>query len=75
LSFINLSLCGKQDFQKKENTLNRKLFEGLLASDGGYPLAYSIHEGNKYVRTYNVACCAEVLIIGDTAVCSLIFDL
>ena len=22
---------------------------GLLVSDGGYPLAYSIHEGNKYV--------------------------
>jgi transposase len=28
---------------------------GLLVSDGGYPLAYSIHEGNKYEG--HTTCC------------------
>ena len=38
----------KTGFSKDGKHALPQVFLGLLVSDGGYPLAYSIHEGNKY---------------------------
>ena len=38
----------KQGFSKDGRGSNPQIVLGLLVSSGGYPLAYSIHEGNKY---------------------------
>jgi len=38
----------KQGFSKEGKHSNPQIVLGLLVSSGGYPLAYSIHEGNKY---------------------------
>jgi len=35
-------------FSKDGKHSNPQVVLGLLVSDGGYPLAYSVHEGNKY---------------------------
>ena len=38
----------KTGFSKEGRHKNPQIILGLLVSAGGYPLAYSIHEGNKY---------------------------
>jgi transposase len=38
----------KAGFSKDGKHSNPQVVLGLLVSDGGYPLAYSLHEGNKY---------------------------
>lgn len=38
----------KTGFSKEGRHRNPQIILGLLVSIGGYPLAYSIHEGNKY---------------------------
>ena len=38
----------KAGFSKDGKHQNPQLLLGLLVSEGGYPLAYSIHEGNSY---------------------------
>ena len=38
----------KSGFSKDGKHSQPQVVLGLLVSDGGYPLAYSIHEGNKY---------------------------
>ena len=38
----------KTGFSKDGKHAHPQVVLGLLVSDGGYPLAYSIHEGNKY---------------------------
>ena len=38
----------KRGFSKDGKHALPQIVLGLLVSDGGYPLAYSIHEGNKY---------------------------
>ena len=38
----------KTGFSKEERHSNPQIILGLLVSLGGYPLAYCIHEGNKY---------------------------
>ncbi|MDR0834213.1 MAG: IS1634 family transposase, partial [Candidatus Symbiothrix sp.] len=38
----------KTGFSKDGKHSHPQVVLGLLVSDGGYPLAYSIHEGNKY---------------------------
>lgn len=38
----------KSGFSKEGRHSNPQIILGLLVSAGGYPLAYSIHEGNKY---------------------------
>lgn len=38
----------KPGFSKDGKHSNPQIVLGLLVSEGGYPLAYSIHEGNKY---------------------------
>lgn len=38
----------KPGFSKDGKHANPQIILGLLVSEGGYPLAYSIHEGNKY---------------------------
>jgi transposase len=38
----------KTGFSKDGKHAQPQVVLGLLVSDGGYPLAYSIHEGNKY---------------------------
>jgi transposase len=38
----------KTGFSKDGKHSQPQVVVGLLVSDGGYPLAYSIHEGNKY---------------------------
>jgi len=38
----------KTGFSKDGKHSQPQVVLGLLVSDGGYPLAYSIHEGNKY---------------------------
>jgi transposase len=38
----------KKGWSKDGKHLQPQVVLGLLVSDGGYPLAYSIHEGNKY---------------------------
>ena len=38
----------KQGFSKEGKHSKPQIVLGLLVSSGGYPLAYSIHEGNKY---------------------------
>jgi hypothetical protein len=43
-------------FSKDGKHAQPQVVLGLLVSDGGYPLAYSIHEGNKYEGHY-ASCC------------------
>jgi len=38
----------KRGFSKEGKHQNPQIILGLLVSSGGYPLAYEIHEGNKY---------------------------
>jgi len=38
----------KAGFSKDGKHSNPQVVLGLLVSEGGYPLAYSVHEGNKY---------------------------
>jgi transposase len=38
----------KRGFSKEGRHQNPQIILGLLVSTGGYPLAYEIHEGNKY---------------------------
>ena len=38
----------KTGFSKDGEHSNPQVVLGLLVSDGGYPLAYSVHEGNRY---------------------------
>lgn len=38
----------KTGFSKEGRHKNPQIILGLLVSIGGYPLAYCIHEGNKY---------------------------
>ena len=38
----------KTGFSKEGRHSNPQIILGLLVSEGGYPLAYCIHEGNKY---------------------------
>ena len=38
----------KTGFSKEGRYSNPQIILGLLVSLGGYPLAYCIHEGNKY---------------------------
>jgi transposase len=38
----------KTGFSKEGKHAQSQVVLGLLVCDGGYPLAYSIHEGNKY---------------------------
>ena len=38
----------KPGFSKEGRHQNPQIILGLLVSEGGYPLAYCIHEGNKY---------------------------
>ena len=41
------SFCNT-DFSKEGRHKNQQIILGLLVSLNGYPLAYCIHEGNKY---------------------------
>ena len=65
----------KTGFSKEGRHKNPQIILGLLVSLGGYPLAYCIHEGNKYeghtmlpvvtefVRKYNLA---DFIVVADS---------
>lgn len=65
----------KTGFSKEGRHKNPQIILGLLVSLGGYPLAYSIHEGNKYeghtmlpvvtefVRKYNLE---DFIVVADS---------
>jgi transposase len=69
----------KPGFSKDGKHSNPQIVLGLLVSDGGYPLAYSIHEGNKYeghtmlpvvedfVKRFDLK---DFVIVADTAMMS-----
>ena len=66
----------KTGFSKDGKHSHPQVVLGLLVSEGGYPLAYSIHEGNKYeghtmlpvvedfVRKFNLT---DFVIVADSA--------
>ena len=69
----------KTGFSKDGKHSNPQVVLGLLVSDGGYPLAYSIHEGNTYeghtmlpivegfVKRFNLT---DFVIVADSAMMS-----
>lgn len=69
----------KTGFSKEGRHSNPQIILGLLVSSGGYPLAYCIHEGNKYeghtmlpvidefVRRYNLE---DFVVVADSGLMS-----